>query len=72
MTVTWMETQRHPYPDMSINHKRRDFDAILRWRDKRAVNMDKWRAVEEPEIAKQVPVEEGYWELFGKEDQIIT
>lgn len=39
MTHNWMETQRNPFPDMSINRKCRDFDTVLQWHH---ANMVPW------------------------------
>ncbi|KAK8098102.1 uncharacterized protein PG998_013588 [Apiospora kogelbergensis] len=33
-THNWVETQRHPFPDMSLNRQCRDFEAVLAWHHK--------------------------------------
>jgi len=37
MTYNWMETQQNPFPDMSINRKCRDYEAVLKWHEEHLV-----------------------------------
>ena len=45
----WADAQQNAVPDFSINHKCRDFEAILEWHDKHAVPLDEFGAIEIPE-----------------------
>ncbi|KAH8660330.1 hypothetical protein BX600DRAFT_513944 [Xylariales sp. PMI_506] len=42
ITMHWTETKSFPFPDMSINHKCVDFDALTEWRKENTVDMDVW------------------------------
>ncbi|KAG4438818.1 hypothetical protein IFR05_005709 [Cadophora sp. M221] len=66
ITLQWMETQDNPFPDFSINHQCRDFNALVDWRERNAVDMKKWDEMRKPVGVKEVPLPEGYWETFGK------
>ena len=66
-TYFWMDTQRQPFPDFSLNRKCRDWDALMQWRDERAVDMEKYGRMEKPEGVKQRPAEPGFYEKFGFE-----
>jgi len=37
VTHNWVETQRNPFPDFSINHQCRDFEAVLQWQEENKV-----------------------------------
>src|SRR3954471_9057260 len=37
ITMQWMDTQHHPFPDFSINHQCRDFDSLIQWRKDNSV-----------------------------------
>ncbi|KAH7355385.1 hypothetical protein BKA65DRAFT_582307 [Rhexocercosporidium sp. MPI-PUGE-AT-0058] len=65
ITLQWMETQDNPFPDFSINHRCRDFNALVDWREKNAVDMEKWDEMTKPVGVKEVPLPEEYWENFG-------
>ncbi|KXJ93583.1 hypothetical protein Micbo1qcDRAFT_203648 [Microdochium bolleyi] len=52
MTYNWMETQRNPFPDMSIQRQCRDYEAVLDWHERNLVPLtDK---VARPAGAKEV------------------
>ncbi|KAK2603899.1 hypothetical protein QQS21_003934 [Conoideocrella luteorostrata] len=38
-THIWTDAFEHPFPDFSVEHKCRDFDAIKAWHDKNAVDV---------------------------------
>ena len=65
VTFNWMDTQSFPFPDMSINRKCRDLDALIRWKDERVVDTEKYLAWRKPPGVKQIPAEKGYYEMFG-------
>ena len=66
-TYYWMDTQRQPFPDFSVNRQCRDFDALMRWRDEHAVDMDKYALMKKPEGVKQYPAERDFYRIFGFE-----
>ena len=67
ITLNWMETQKLPSPDFSINHQCRDFDTLLQWRKENSVDMEKMNNLVKPEGVKEVPAPKEYYELFGKD-----
>ncbi|OIW29407.1 hypothetical protein CONLIGDRAFT_680257 [Coniochaeta ligniaria NRRL 30616] len=52
MTYNWMETQRNPFPDMSINKKCRDYEAVLKWHEEHLVPLTE--KVYRPEGAREI------------------
>lgn len=52
MTYNWMETQRHPFPDMSINKKCRDYEAVLAWHEEHLVPLTE--KIYRPEGAREM------------------
>lgn len=52
MTYNWMETQRHPFPDMSINKKCRDYEAVLTWHEEHLVPLTE--KIHRPEGAREM------------------
>jgi hypothetical protein len=48
-THTWLDAQKAAFPDFSMNHKCRDFDAVLRWHDDNSVPLEKFGAIRRPE-----------------------
>ncbi|KAK1751259.1 hypothetical protein QBC47DRAFT_351277 [Echria macrotheca] len=58
-TSFWMDAQLQPFSDFNMDHKCRDFDAILAWQEKHAVPLDKYGSIRRPEG-------EGY-KVMGKE-----
>ncbi|PVH69160.1 hypothetical protein DL98DRAFT_626242 [Cadophora sp. DSE1049] len=65
ITLQWMEKQDNSFPDFSINHQCRDFNVLAEWRDKNAVDMNKWDKMKKPVGVKEVPLPEEYWDTFG-------
>ncbi|KAL1865119.1 hypothetical protein Plec18167_009522 [Paecilomyces lecythidis] len=66
-TMTWLETQERPWPEFSVNKKCIDFDALVKWRDENAVDIEKAGLVRRPEGAREVKVDEMYWRIMGNE-----
>lgn len=66
-TYFWMDTQRQPFPDFSVNRKCRDWNALMAWRDERTVDMEKYGRMVKPKGVKQRPAEPGFYEKFGFE-----
>ena len=48
-THTWLDAQKNTYLDFSMNHKCRDFDAVLKWHDENSVPLERFRALRRPE-----------------------
>jgi hypothetical protein len=51
-THFWMDAQEHAFPDFNMNHKCRDFDAILAWQEDHAVSVEEFAKVRAPEGGK--------------------
>jgi hypothetical protein len=66
-TMTWLETQERPWPDFSVNKKCIDFDALVRWRDENALDIQKAGVVRRPPGAQETKVSEMYWKIMGNE-----
>ncbi|WXC61670.1 hypothetical protein SNK03_007544 [Fusarium graminearum] len=67
ITFNWVETQTNPFPDFGVNHQCRDFDAIYEWQDKHSVPKEWGRNVTRPSGAKQIPISEEYYRIYGIE-----
>ncbi|KAF4454916.1 hypothetical protein F53441_2655 [Fusarium austroafricanum] len=65
ITFNWVETQTNPFPDFGVMHQCRDFDAISEWQDKHSVPKEWGRNVTRPEGAKQIPISEEYYRIYG-------
>lgn len=66
----WTETQTYPFPDMSINRQCIDFDAVVAWRKEHSIDMGKYvEVMQKPDGVKQQPIESGYWEMFGHDEE---
>ena len=48
-THFWTDTFSHPFPDFSIEHKCRDFDAILDWQRKHGVRLEDFVSLTKPD-----------------------
>ncbi|KAH8900839.1 hypothetical protein GQ53DRAFT_863583 [Thozetella sp. PMI_491] len=51
-THVWNDAQIHPFADFNINHKCRDFDAILAWQEENAIPLDSWSDARPPDDYK--------------------
>ncbi|KAH8880820.1 hypothetical protein GQ53DRAFT_813054 [Thozetella sp. PMI_491] len=59
IAMHWAETQEFPVPDMSVNQKCIDFEALTQWRKEHTVDMDKYRRVmKKPEGVRQKPMDD--------------
>ncbi|KAG8670808.1 hypothetical protein FPOAC2_04111 [Fusarium poae] len=67
ITFNWVETQTNPFPDFAVNHQCRDFETIYEWQDKNSVPKEWGRNVTRPEGAKQIPISEEYYRIYGIE-----
>ncbi|KAF5651397.1 uncharacterized protein FTJAE_144 [Fusarium tjaetaba] len=72
ITFNWVETQSNPFPDFAVNHQCRDFDAIYEWQDKHSVPKEWGRNVTRPAGAKQIPISEEYYRIYGIEKPKVS
>ncbi|KAF5672270.1 hypothetical protein FCIRC_8467 [Fusarium circinatum] len=72
ITFNWVETQSNPFPDFAVNHQCRDFDAIYEWQDKHSVPKEWGRNVTRPAGAKQIPISEEYYRIYGIEKPQVS
>lgn len=49
-THTWVDAQDNAFPDFSLNHKCRDFGAVLRWHDEHSVPIEEFGAIRRPRV----------------------
>ena len=70
ITSVWMETQKHPYPDMSINRQCRDFEAVLEWNQENKVpGMEKkMKVIQMPGGAVPLPLSPQLRKLIEADD----
>lgn len=68
ITYNWVDTQKYPWPNMSINRKCRSWDSLMDWGKKHVVDPDKLKGFSKPEGVVELPFERGYYEMFGFED----
>ena len=62
ITYRWMDAQPGPFPDFGINRLCRSLDDVLRYRDERKVDLEKYMAMEKPKSGiSQVPAEPEYY-----------
>ncbi|KAF5554259.1 hypothetical protein FMEXI_2080 [Fusarium mexicanum] len=72
ITFNWVETQSNPFPDFAVNHQCRDFDAIYEWQDKHSVPKEWGRNITRPAGAKQIPISEEYYRIYGIEKPQVS
>ena len=65
ITYNWVDTQQHPWPDLSINRKCRSWDQMMQWGQARYLPFHLLRGLTKPEGAKQLPFERGYYQWYG-------
>ncbi|RAL17387.1 oxidase ustYa family protein [Aspergillus homomorphus CBS 101889] len=64
-THYWADAQLNAFPDFSVNHQCRDFDAVLRWQEENSVNVDEFAAIRKPPDAVARVMSHRFKELFG-------
>ncbi|CAN9348306.1 unnamed protein product [Alternaria alternata] len=60
----WADAQENAVPDFNINHKCRDFEAILKWHDEHAVPLDEFGALKIPDSKKPRIMVHAFKEAF--------
>ncbi|KAL8940753.1 MAG: hypothetical protein Q9216_002633 [Gyalolechia sp. 2 TL-2023] len=68
ITFTWVDTQSHPWADMSINRKCRNWEQLMRWGQDRYIDIEKVKAYIKPEGVVVLPYERGYYLQYGFDD----
>ncbi|OOF90651.1 hypothetical protein ASPCADRAFT_211853 [Aspergillus carbonarius ITEM 5010] len=64
-THFWADAQLNAFPDFSVNHKCRDFDAILSWQEEHSVDVDAFAAIRKPEESVARVMSHRFKDLFG-------
>jgi hypothetical protein len=53
-----------PFPDLSVNHQCRNFDAPVKWRKENSVNLETYKTLVKPKGIKQAKQQHMYFEVF--------
>ncbi|OAA55689.1 hypothetical protein ISF_07794 [Cordyceps fumosorosea ARSEF 2679] len=75
ITNVWVEGQRGPYPDFSVNKKCRDYGALMGWHERTQItDMERYRQMEAPEGAFRWRMSQDFHDLFetGLEGGSVT
>ena len=64
----WVDTQKYPWPDMSINRRCRSWDQLMEWGREHVVDRESMEGLVKPEGVVELPFERGYYEMFGFDD----
>ncbi|KAF2011565.1 hypothetical protein BU24DRAFT_435969 [Aaosphaeria arxii CBS 175.79] len=65
ITLHWVEREPYPFPDMSLNRKCVDFDALTKWRLENTIDMEKYKErMDKPKGVKQLKQADGYYKYF--------
>jgi hypothetical protein len=64
-THFWADAQYNAFPDFSLNHKCRDFEAVLKWQEDNSVDVDAFAAIRKPDGYKAHDMTHRFKELFG-------
>ncbi|KAL8712175.1 MAG: hypothetical protein Q9220_003609 [cf. Caloplaca sp. 1 TL-2023] len=68
ITFNWVDTQSHPWADMSINRKCRDWTQMIQWGTDRFVPLDKVKSYTKITAGDDIsvlPFEWGYYAQYG-------
>ena len=66
----WADAQENAFPDFSMNHRCRDFEAILAWHDEHAVELKAFGAIRRPEGTKPRVMSHDFKEVFEFYDEM--
>ncbi|KAJ9228938.1 hypothetical protein DTO169E5_9027 [Paecilomyces variotii] len=64
-THYWADAQLNAFPDFNINHKCRDFDAILKWQEENSIDVDTFAEIRRPPEYEPRIMSHRFKELFG-------
>lgn len=68
ITYNWVDSQKFPFPDFSINRKCRNIDDVFAYSDAHQMDADKWSQIRKPKGVHHVPNEPGYYaKVCGQE-----
>lgn len=70
ITYQWVETQTTPYPDFDLNKKCVNADVLIEWQMQKAVIPERGRNFTAPPGAKQIPISDEYYRIFGVEKTV--
>ncbi|PYH89273.1 hypothetical protein BO71DRAFT_453540 [Aspergillus ellipticus CBS 707.79] len=59
------DAQLNAFPDFSVNHKCRDFDALLAWQEENSIDVDEFGAIRKPPEHVARVMSHRFKELFG-------
>ncbi|KAL8813118.1 MAG: hypothetical protein Q9223_007125, partial [Gallowayella weberi] len=71
ITFTWVDTQSHPWADMSINRKCRSWEQLMAWGQDRYVDLQKVKNYTKPADAVVMPFERGYYVQYGFDGSVM-
>ena len=67
ITLDWVEGQKHPFPDFSINRKCVNFEALVDWQEENKVDRREFMAMEMPEGQIPARMSDEFKRMFGVE-----
>lgn len=67
ITLDWVEGQKHPFPDFSINRKCMNFEAVLEWQHENKVDREKFNAIQKPDGQREARMSDEFKRMFGVE-----
>lgn len=67
VTFNWKETQDRPFPDFSANKKCTNAEILVDWQVKNTLPADRASTFTRPPGAKEVPLGDEYFGVFGAE-----
>ena len=65
ITHVWVERQVNPWPDFNLNHKCRDFEAVLKWQEDNSIDIEEFAMIRKPENVKPRIMGSRLKELLG-------
>jgi hypothetical protein len=67
ITFNWKETQDLPFADFNLNKKCTNAEILMEWQKDNTIVAEKARNFTRPAGAKQVPISDEYYRIFGIE-----
>ncbi|KAI1211437.1 uncharacterized protein F4807DRAFT_466691 [Annulohypoxylon truncatum] len=69
LTYNWMEHEKYPFPDMSVQKQCRDWRQLVEYRDAHGVNETLYVNWKKPEGITQLKQPQDWWEHRGEHDK---
>ncbi|KAI2472892.1 hypothetical protein F4781DRAFT_427984 [Annulohypoxylon bovei var. microspora] len=69
LTYNWMEHEKHPFPDMSVQKQCRDWRQLAEYRDAHGVNETLYLNWKKPEGITQLKQHQDWWKHRGEHDK---